>query len=81
MTPTYSLTQQDLAQPELLGKRALLRSLHMHRIFKDSRAMTAWEYGLIAALMTIAILSASTTLGLTTNGAFNTLLTQVNWNK
>jgi Flp pilus assembly pilin Flp len=53
----------------------------MHRIFKDSRAMTAWEYGLIAALMTIAILSASTTLGLTTNGAFNTLLTQVNWNK
>ncbi len=43
--------------------------------------MTAWEYGLIAALMTVAILSATSTLGVTTNGAFVKLLTQVNWSK
>jgi Flp pilus assembly pilin Flp len=59
----------------------LLKSLRIYRLASDHRAMTAWEYGLIAALMTVAILSATSTLGVTTNGAFVKLLTQVNWSK
>ena len=40
------------------------------RFIKDESGATAIEYGLIAALIAVAIITALTTLGTTLNGVF-----------
>ena len=43
------------------------------RFLKDESAATAIEYGLIAALISVAIIVAVTALGGTLQGTFNTV--------
>ncbi|MCR9271038.1 MAG: Flp family type IVb pilin [Henriciella sp.] len=45
----------------------------MLAFFKDESGATAIEYGLIAALIAVAIIGAATTLGSETSTAFNTV--------
>jgi len=45
---------------------------------QDSRAITSWEYALIAALIAIAIVGSVTTMGTTTMRPFTTIAADIN---
>jgi pilus assembly protein Flp/PilA len=45
----------------------------MHALKSDRRAVTALEYGLIAALIAVVIIGAVTTVGTKINTAFTTI--------
>lgn len=45
----------------------------LRRLRKDDKGATAIEYGLIAALISVAIIAGATSLGSTLNGVFTTL--------
>ncbi|MCH7628686.1 MULTISPECIES: Flp family type IVb pilin [Novosphingobium] len=47
-------------------------------IVRNEDGATAIEYGLIAALIAVAAISAMTTLGTNLSGTFNTVATTVN---
>jgi pilus assembly protein Flp/PilA len=47
------------------------------RFMKDESGATAIEYGLIAALIAVAIITAVTALGTTLSAKFNTISTSV----
>jgi pilus assembly protein Flp/PilA len=47
------------------------------RLLKDERGATAIEYGLIAALISVAIVSAITTVGHNLSTTFNTVATKL----
>jgi pilus assembly protein Flp/PilA len=49
--------------------RALTKSIH--RLIRDSKAATAIEYGLICALIVLAIMSALLALGTVTSDMWN----------
>ncbi len=49
----------------------------LRRIFKDNKGATAIEYGLIAALIAVAAISAMTTLGSKLKGTFNNVSTKL----
>ena len=54
----------------------LMAKMEVFRTFKrDERAVTAMEYGLIAALIAVVIIAGLTTLGATLNTKFNTIAT------
>lgn len=55
--------------------RALTKSIH--RLIRDSKAATAIEYGLICALIVIAIMSALLALGTITSDMWNNVSTKV----
>ncbi len=44
---------------------------------KDQRAVTALEYGLIAALISVIIIGALTTLGKNLSSTFNTIASSI----
>ncbi len=46
---------------------------NIHHFFKDESGATAIEYGLIAALISIAAIVAMTTLGNSLNNSFGTV--------
>lgn len=48
------------------------------RFAKDESGATAIEYGLIAALISVALITGATTLGNTLNGVFSNLSTKMN---
>jgi pilus assembly protein Flp/PilA len=48
------------------------------RFMKDESGATAIEYGLIAALIAVAIITGATTLGSTLNAKFDGIATSVN---
>ncbi len=48
------------------------------RFFKEEDGVTALEYGLIAALIAVAIAAAVGTLGTNLTGTFNKVATSVN---
>ncbi|HEY3918845.1 MAG TPA: Flp family type IVb pilin [Stellaceae bacterium] len=43
------------------------------KLFADESGATAIEYGLIAALIAVAIITAATTVGTNLNATFNTV--------
>lgn len=47
------------------------------RFLKDESGATAIEYGLIAALIAVAIIAGATTLGTTLNAKFDSIATTV----
>ncbi len=47
------------------------------RFFKDESGATAIEYGLIAALIAVAIITAVTSLGSNTSSTFNSVAAQM----
>ncbi len=47
------------------------------RFMKDESGATAIEYGLIAALIAVAIITGATTLGSTLNAKFDSIATSV----
>ncbi len=47
------------------------------RFMKDESGATAIEYGLIAALIAVAIITGATTLGSTLNAKFDSIATTV----
>ncbi len=47
------------------------------RFMKDESGATAIEYGLIAALIAVAIITGATTLGSTLNSKFDSIATTV----
>jgi pilus assembly protein Flp/PilA len=47
------------------------------RFLKDESGATAIEYGLIAALISVAIITGATTLGGALSNTFNTLSTKI----
>jgi len=49
----------------------------MRKFFKNESGATAIEYGLIAALIAVAIISAVTTLGSNTASTFKTVSDQL----
>ena len=49
----------------------------MRKFFKNESGATAIEYGLIAALVAVAIIGAVTTLGENTSSTFNTVSDQM----
>jgi pilus assembly protein Flp/PilA len=49
----------------------------IRRLLSDSKAATAIEYGLIAALIAVAAISAMTTLGSKLKGTFNNVSTKL----
>ena len=48
------------------------------RFLKDESGATAIEYGLIAALISVALITGATTLGSKLNNQFNTVATKLN---
>ncbi|MEM8617150.1 MAG: Flp family type IVb pilin [Pseudomonadota bacterium] len=50
----------------------------MRKFFKNESGATAIEYGLIAALIAVAIIGAVTTLGTETSGTFNNIANAMN---
>ena len=48
------------------------------RFVKDESGATAIEYGLIAALIALAIITGATTLGNTLNAKFDEISTELN---
>ena len=48
------------------------------RFRKDESGATAIEYGLIAALISVAIIAGASTLGNSLNGAFSSIATKMN---
>lgn len=48
------------------------------RFLKDESGATAIEYGLIAALISVAIIAGATTLGNTLSSTFNDISTKMN---
>lgn len=48
-----------------------------HRFLIDDRGATAIEYGLIAALIALAIIATVTTLGTNLTGTFNSVATNL----
>ncbi|MEK1850342.1 MAG: Flp family type IVb pilin [Phyllobacterium sp.] len=48
------------------------------RFLKDESGATAIEYGLIAALISVGIITAATTLGTSISGVFAKLSTKMN---
>ncbi len=48
------------------------------RFLKDESGATAIEYGLIAALISVAIITGATTLGGTLSSTFTNIATQMN---
>ncbi|MBB5576742.1 MULTISPECIES: Flp family type IVb pilin [Rhizobium] len=48
------------------------------RFLKDESGATAIEYGLIAALISVAIIAGATTLGNTLSTVFNNISTKMN---
>ncbi|WBY09228.1 Flp family type IVb pilin [Sphingomonas sp. 7/4-4] len=55
--------------------RALTKSIH--RLVRDSKAATAIEYGLICALIVLAIMAALVALGTVTGEMWNDVSTKV----
>ncbi len=51
------------------------------RFVKDESGATAIEYGLIAALIAVAIIAGATTLGTTLNAKFSSVATTVETGK
>lgn len=49
----------------------------LQRFWNDERGATAIEYGLIAALISVAIISAATTLGTNINTTFKKVANNV----
>ncbi len=49
----------------------------MRNFFKNESGATAIEYGLIAALIAVAIIGAVTTLGNNTSATFNSVSTEM----
>ncbi|MDJ0922153.1 MAG: Flp family type IVb pilin [Henriciella sp.] len=49
----------------------------MRKFFKNESGATAIEYGLIAALIAVAVIGAVTTLGNNTSSTFNTVSEQM----
>lgn len=49
----------------------------MRKFFKNESGATAIEYGLIAALVAVAIIGAVTTLGENTSSTFNSVSEQM----
>ena len=43
------------------------------KLFRDESGATAIEYGLIAALIAVAIIAAATSVGTNLSGTFNTV--------
>ena len=50
----------------------------IERFVKDESGATAIEYGLIAALISVALITGATTLGNTLNAQFQSLSTKMN---
>ena len=50
------------------------------RFMKDESGATAIEYGLIAALISVALITGATTLGNKLNSQFNALAGKLNYN-
>lgn len=50
----------------------------MKRFVKDESGATAIEYGLIAALISVALITGATALGKAINGKFSTIANRVN---
>ena len=48
------------------------------KIFKNENGATAIEYGLIAALISVAAIAAMTTLGTNLTGTFTKVATNIN---
>ena len=48
------------------------------KIFKNENGATAIEYGLIAALISVAAITAMTTLGTNLTGTFNKVANNIN---
>lgn len=48
------------------------------RLMRDRRAVTSLEYGLLAALIAVAIITAVTNLGTTTRTTYSSVSTRVN---
>ncbi|MCM5556574.1 Flp family type IVb pilin [Pleomorphomonas sp. JP5] len=48
------------------------------RFLKDESGATAIEYGLIASLIAVAIITAATTLGTNISTSFNKISTKIN---
>ncbi|MBL0375188.1 Flp family type IVb pilin [Rhizobium sp. KVB221] len=49
------------------------------RFMKDESGATAIEYGLIAALISVALITGATALGTKLNAQFNALSTKLNY--
>jgi pilus assembly protein Flp/PilA len=45
----------------------------LKKVFADESGATAIEYGLIAALIAVAIITAATSVGTSLSGTFNTV--------
>jgi pilus assembly protein Flp/PilA len=49
----------------------------LKRLVRDEAGATAIEYGLIAALIAVAIIAAATSVGTSLSGTFNTVATSL----
>jgi len=54
-----------------------VRSALALKLVRDSRAVTAIEYALIAALIAVVIIGAVTTLGANVSSTFNTVASEL----
>jgi pilus assembly protein Flp/PilA len=61
------------AHPELLALKEIEMSKFVSRFMKDESGATAIEYGLIAALVSVVIVSALTALGPKLKGTFESI--------
>lgn len=59
-----------------VGEQTVMKSA-LQRFWNDESGATAIEYGLIAALISVAIVSAATTLGTNVNATFRKVANNV----
>ena len=72
-TPQRLLDESRLAQASQIPMSKIFA-----RFRKDESGATAIEYGLIAALISVAIIAGASTLGNSLNGAFSSIATKMN---
>jgi pilus assembly protein Flp/PilA len=61
-----------------LGKRNITMTKLLSRFYKDESGATAIEYGLIAALIALAIIAGATALGNALGTKFNSIASELN---
>jgi pilus assembly protein Flp/PilA len=73
----FTTVQQNRVKQTKQSNRILIMTTLFARFLKDESGATAIEYGLIAALISVGIITAATTLGTSISGVFTKLSTKM----
>ena len=70
---SWGLSEQTRLEPGVCLLKENIMTKFVSRFLKDESGATAIEYGLIAALIAVVLVTALTALGTKLNGTFHTI--------